>query len=81
MLSEAGDVSATETSDIPILDSGYCRDKSITWSDFVVSVDSDRAIEYQRWSSEVGATTDLVGVFNSKIPMELENGKAGPPSN
>ena len=46
--SEAGDVSATETSDIPILDSGYYRDKSITWSDFVVSVDSDMAIEYQR---------------------------------
>ena len=76
ILSETGDASATESSDVPTLDSGSSRDKSVTWSNFVVSVDNNGSIEYERMSSEGGTTEGSVGVSESKIPVELENGKA-----
>ena len=41
ILSEIGDASATESSDVPTLDSGSSSDKSVTSSNFVVSVDND----------------------------------------
>ena len=50
--------------------------KSVTWSDFVVSVDRDRSIEYERMSSEVGIAEALVAVSKSKILAELENDEA-----
>ena len=76
ILSETGDVSVTESSDVSTLDSGSPGDKSVTWSNFVVTMDNDESIEYERMSSEAGTAESLVGVSESKIPVELENGKA-----
>ena len=75
-LSEIGDTSATESSDILTLDSGSSSNKSVICFDLVVSVDSDGLIEYSRMSSEVHTTDDSVGVSESKILVELENRKA-----
>ena len=80
ILSETGDASATESSNVPTLDSRSSGDKSVTWSDFVLWVDSDRSIEYKRMSLECGTTESSVGVSKSKILVELENGKAWQPS-
>ena len=80
ILSETGDVSAIKFSDVPMLDSGSSGDKSVIWSDFVVSLDNDGSIEYERMSSEPGTAEGSVGVSKSKIPVELENGKGWQPS-
>ena len=80
VLSETGDASATESSNVPTLDSGSSIDKSVTWSDFVVSVDNDGSIAYERMSSEGGTAEGSVGVSKSKILVELEHGKAWQPS-
>ena len=79
ILSETGDTSATESSNFPELDSKSPHNKSMTWSDFVVSVDNDASIEHQRMSSEGGTTEASVGFSESNIPVELENGKAWQP--
>ena len=76
ILSETGDASATESSNVLTLDSRSSGYKSVTWSDFVVSVDNDGYIEYERISSDGGTAEGLVGVSESMIPVELENGKA-----
>jgi hypothetical protein len=76
VLSETGDASGTGSSDVLTLDSGSSGDKSVTWSDFVVSVDSNGYVEYERMSSEGGTAEGSVGVSESKIPVELENRKA-----
>ena len=47
----------------------------MTRYDFVASVDRDGSIEYERMSSEDSTGEGLVGVSESKIPAELENGK------
>ena len=52
----------------------------MTWSDFLVSVDNERSVEYVRMSSEGGIAEGLVGVWKSKIPMELENENVWQPS-
>ena len=75
ILSETGDESVTETCNIPTLDFGSSDDKSMTWFDLVVSMDSDGSIEYERMSSELGTAEGSVGVFNSEILMDLENRK------
>ena len=62
------------------MDSGSSSDKRMTWSDFVVSVNNDRSIEYEKMSSEVGTAEGLVGVFESKILVKLENVKAWQPA-
>ena len=79
ILYESGDVLATECSDVRTLDSGSCGDKSVTWCDFVVTVDSDGSIVYERMSSKVGTATGLVGISKSKIPVGLENGNEWQP--
>ena len=76
ILRETGDASATESSDVPTLDSGSSGDKSVTWSDFVFSMDNDGSIAHERISSEAGTGEGLVGVSESKISVELENRKA-----
>ena len=78
--SETREASATESSSVPALNTGSSGDKSVTWSDFVVSVDKDRSIDYERMSSESGTAEGLVVVSESKILVELENGKAWQPS-
>ena len=78
--SVTGEVFVTESSDVPTLDSGSSGDKSVTWSDFVVSKDNDGSIEYKRMSAEGGTAEGSVGVCESKIPVELENGTAWQPS-
>ena len=75
-LSETGDAYTTESSDVPTLDSVSPGNISVTSSDFVVSVYKDRSIDYERISSELGTTEGSVSVLESKIPVELENGKA-----
>ena len=75
ILRKTGDASATQSSNVPALDSGSSGDKSMTWSEFVDSVDNDRSIEYKRMSSEAGTAEGSVGVSESKIPVELENRK------
>ena len=67
------------SSDVPTLDSGSSGDTSMTWSDFVVCVDKDGSIEYERMSSEGGTAEGSVGVSKSNILVELENGKAWQP--
>ena len=68
------------SSDVPTLDSGSSGDKSVTWSDFVVSMDNNGSFEYETISSEGSTTEGSVGVSESKIPVELENGKPWQPS-
>ena len=80
-LNETGDASATMASNLTTLDFGFSDSKSMIWSDFVVCVDNDGLIEYERMSSEGGTAEGLVGVSKSKISMELENGKGWQPSN
>ena len=75
ILSETGHMSATESSNVPMLDSESSTDKSMTWSDFVVSINNHRSIEYERMSSEDGTAEDSVRVSESMIPVELENRK------
>ena len=79
ILRETGDMHATESSNVPTLDSGSCSNKSITWSDFMVSVDNDGSIECERMFSEGGTAEASVGVSESKILVELENRKAWQP--
>ena len=72
---EAGDASATVSSDVLALDSGSSSNVTVTWSDFVERVDNNRSIEHETMSSESGTAEASVDVFKSKIPVELENGK------
>ena len=76
ILSETGDASMPVSSNVATLDCGSSGDKSITWSDFVVSMNNDIAIGYARISIEGGTASSLVGVSESKLPVELESGKA-----
>ena len=62
MLTEIGDAAATESSDVPTLDSRSSVNKSVNWSDFVGSVDIDGSIEHERMFSKVGSAVGLVGV-------------------
>ena len=62
ILCKIGDAAVTESHRVLMLDSASYGDKHVTWSDFVVSVYSDRSIEYERISSEVGTAKGLVGV-------------------
>ena len=80
VLNETGYASATESSNVPTLDSGSSSYTSVTWSDFVVSVDNDRSIECERMTSEASTTEGSVGVSESKISGELENGMLWQPS-
>ena len=73
ILSEKGCASAPESSDVPTLDSGSSSNKSVTWSDFVVRIDYDGSIEYERMSSETGTAEGSSGVSESKILVELEH--------
>ena len=80
VLSMTEDTSATESPDGPTLDSRSSVDKSLSWFDFVVSMDNDGSIECKRISSDGGTAEGLLGVVESKIPVELENGKVWQPS-
>ena len=76
MLCETGETSATESSNIPMLDSGFFGNKSVTWFDFVGGMDKDGSLEYYRMSAESGTAEGSVSVSDSKILVYLENGKA-----
>ena len=58
-----------------MVDSGSSVDKSVTWSHFVVSVDNDGSIVYERMSLESGPAEGSVGISKSKAPVQFENGK------
>ena len=72
VLRERGDAYTIESSYVPTLDSESSDNKSITWSDFVVSGNKDGSIKYERISSKGSTAEGLVGVSESKIPVELE---------
>ena len=80
ILRETGEVSVTESSDVPTLYSQSCCDNCVTWSDFVFRVDNDWGIKYESVSEECGTVEGLVGVSGSEITAQLENGKAWQPS-
>ena len=65
---------------MPTLDSVSFLDTSVTWFDFVISLDTDGSIQYQRMSLETGTAESWVSVSKSKIPVELENRKVWQPS-
>ena len=75
IVSERGDVSATESSDVPTMESGFSSDKSMTWFNYVISVNSDALIDYDRLSSEDYTAEDLIDVSKFEILVELHNGK------
>ena len=76
ILNEPGDGSATESSDVPTVDSESSSNKSVIWCDFVVSLDNDEWIDYERISLEAGTTEGSVGICEFMILVELENRKA-----
>ena len=80
ILSERGDVSASESSNVPILDPDSCTNESVTWSDFILCMCNDGSLTYERMSSEGRTAECLVGVSKSKILAKLENGKVWQPS-
>ena len=53
-----------------MLDSVSSSYKTVIWSDFVISIDSDAWIAYERMSSEGGTAEGLVGVSKFQIPVE-----------
>ena len=59
-----------------MLYAGSAADKHGIGSDFIINVNDKGAIAYYRISSQVGTATVLVGVSQSKIPIQVENGKA-----
>ena len=79
-LSETEDASVTESSNVLTLDAVSSDNTSMTWSKFVVSVEQDGSIEYDRISSEGGTAKDSVGVSEFEISVELENRKVWQPS-
>ena len=62
VLSETADASATESSNVPTLDSGSSSNQSMAGCNFVVSVDIDGSIVYERMFSECGIAEGLVGI-------------------
>ena len=76
ILTRIGDTSITESSYVPTLESETSTDKSLPWSNFVVSMDNDDMITHERISSEGGTVKGSVSVSESKIPVKLENRKA-----
>ena len=79
-LCKIGDVSVTKSSNVPMLDSGSSSDESVTWYDFVLRMDNDELIEYERMSSEGGPADGSVGIYESKILLVLANGNVWQPS-
>ena len=69
ILSKTRDASVTKSSNVPTMNSGCSVHKSVTWLDFVISVDSDGSIVYERMSPVVGTAEGSVGVSKSKIPV------------
>ena len=65
----------TKSANVLTQDSGSSRDKCVTWSHYLVSMDSDRSIEYKRMTSEGSTAERSVGVSESQILVELENRK------
>ena len=76
ILSEIGNAFVTKSFNIPILDSRSSNNKCVTWSDFVVSINSAGSLESDMMSSGDGTAEGLVGICKSIIPVELDNGKA-----
>ena len=45
----------------------------MSYSDFVIDMDSNYTIEYEKMSTESKTMRDLVAVFESQIPKKLKN--------
>ena len=63
ILSEMGDAYVIRTSDVTMLDSESFADKSVTWSYFVLGMDSIGSIEHERMSSDVGTAKGSNSVY------------------
>ena len=63
VLNVTEDASATEFSNIPILDSESFADTGITWSHFIISVDIDGSIAHERIYSQ-GSTLKVWLMFH-----------------
>ena len=74
VLNKVEDASATKSSNVRTLDSGSFGHKGVVWSNFVISMYDNGIIEFERISSEVGTPEGSIGVSESKIQMQLENG-------
>ena len=73
VFSKTGDISAIESLIVPKVDLGSSCNKSVTWLDFVVSVDNNGSIKYQWMSLKGGTTQGVVGVTKSENLVELQN--------
>ena len=71
-----GDVSATVSCYVPALDTCASGNKSVSLSNFVVSADNNRLIEYGSMYSDGDTAEGVVGVSNPKILARLGNRKA-----
>ena len=65
ILSKRYNESAIDSFDVCILDSVSFCNKSVTWSDVVVSMDNNGCIEYGRISSDSGTAKGSVGICES----------------
>ena len=74
--SKIGNAPAIKFSHVLMLYSRTCSNKPVICSDFVVSMDSDGTIKYDRMLSEGGIAEGSVSVYKSKIPVALGHGKA-----
>ena len=80
IFSDTGDALIRKSFDVPTLDCGSSSNQSVTWLDFVVSMDGDRLIEDKMMSSEGGTAEHSISVSKSKILVEWHNGKVWQPS-
>ena len=79
VLSEIGDTSITDSSNVRALDSRSCSNTSMSLSDLDVIVDSDWSIKYDRISLKSVTIEGSVDVSKSSTTVELENGKVWQP--
>ena len=80
IVSETGDESTTDSYNDFTLYSVSFSNQSVTQADFVVSIDSVELIADDKMSTKVATAKGLVAASESKIPVELENGKVWQPS-
>ena len=68
-------MSATDSFNICVMHSAFSSDKSVTWSNCVIGVDSNESIEYVKMPSKSSTVVCLVRVSVSNSPVEVESGK------
>ena len=77
---KTADRSATKSCNVSTFDVVSSGNISVSWTAFVVSVDSDGSIEYKRICLVGGTVEGLICFSDFEISIELENQKAWQPS-